>query len=124
MLLETAAYMLGEAPERADALAVDSSRTPESLEAAARERLASLDDGSGVVVLTDLVGATPANVATRLSDAERVRVLCGVNLSMLIKALNYRHLPLEQLAEKALKGAHDGILSLDGHPGRDGGGQG
>lgn len=111
-LLQTAAYMLGAPAERAEALAVDSDRALRELDTEARALATRLDSGGGVLVLTDLVGATPGNVAARLSDRERVQVVCGLNLPMLLKSLNYRHLPLDELAEKAVQGGREGIMAL------------
>lgn len=76
------------------------------------ERLAdALDQGDGVLVLTDLYGSTPANLAVALIPRHpRLRVLSGVNLPMLVRALNYCALDLEQVAEKALTGGRDGVI--------------
>lgn len=123
-LLQTAAYMLGAPAERAEALAVDSDRAAQELDAEARTLAARLDGGEGVLVLTDLVGATPGNVAARLAGREGVQVVCGLNLPMLVKSLNYRHLPLDELAQKAVQGGREGILALPrGAGGRTGAGR-
>ena len=59
-----------------------------------------LDDGSGVLVLTDMYGATPSNIACRLVEPGRVECVAGVNLPMLVRAITYRNDPLEAVAEK------------------------
>jgi PTS system ascorbate-specific IIA component len=65
-----------------------------------------------VLVLTDLPGATPANVAGRLQDLGRVAVLAGVNLPMVLRSLCYRHLPLDDVFNKAREGGQNGIVPL------------
>ncbi len=69
------------------------------------------DGGKGVLVLTDLPGATPHNVAVEASSGERSRVISGVNLPMLLKVINYAENELETLMAKALAGGHDGIFN-------------
>nr|WP_246194623.1 PTS fructose transporter subunit IIA [Allochromatium palmeri] len=71
---------------------------------------ATIDQGEGVLVLTDLYGATPANVARAFADScARARVVSGLNLPMLLRTLNYATLDLDSLAEKALSGGRDGV---------------
>jgi mannose PTS system EIIA component len=76
-----------------------------------RAALAKLDNHDGVLVLTDLYGATPNNLVRSLQDEVNVKVVTGVNLPMLIRVFNYSHLPLNLLAEKALSGGRDGVLN-------------
>lgn len=72
--------------------------------------------GSEILVLTDLFGATPCNLATRLRNSytqHPIRVVAGLNLSMLLRIMNYRELPLDKLAEKALSGAQEGVVDCE-----------
>jgi PTS system ascorbate-specific IIA component len=73
----------------------------------------------GILVLTDVMGATPANVATRLAKSGlfqcKVIVLAGVNLPMLMRAISYRGTGVESVALKAMQGAQNGIIRLGGH---------
>lgn len=112
-LLDTAGYMLGALPEGVEALAVDSDAATEELDREAGDMLRRLDRGDGVLILTDLVGSTPANLADRLAAGSRVQVVAGLNLPMLVKVINYGHLPPDELAAKALEGGRDGILSIE-----------
>ncbi len=66
-----------------------------------------------MVILTDLYGATPSNIAASLSGQHATRAVSGVNLSMLIRVLNYPELSLDELAEKARSGGIDGIQTID-----------
>jgi len=112
-LLQTARSMLGELPDACEALAMSQTDDPDVVEAEARRRLEVLDRGAGVLILTDMFGSTPANVAGRLARDQRRRVIAGVNLPMLVRVLNYRDLSLTELVNKALSGGHDGILLCD-----------
>ena len=110
-LLETATGMLGGCPIPVEIIPVSTGSNPEQLLQLARDRLKILDQGDGVIVLTDMYGSTPSNIATRLcGDSDRVTVIAGVNLPMLVRLLNYPNLNLEQLVDKAMSGGQDGIL--------------
>jgi PTS system mannose-specific IIA component len=84
--------------------------------ARARELLAEVNDGSGVLVLTDAFGATPGNIATQLSDPPRVAVVAGANLPMLLRALCYRDGRLAETVEKAIAGGTQGIMQVVSTP--------
>jgi len=86
------------------------------LEQRARVLLAEADDGHGVLVLTDCLGATPANVAARLADPGKVEVVAGVNLPMLLRALCYCDAPVQALAEKAIAGGTRGVAPISRAP--------
>ncbi|HEY4731710.1 MAG TPA: PTS sugar transporter subunit IIA [Gammaproteobacteria bacterium] len=116
-LLETAVNMLGGVcPIPFEIIPVTTGCNPDQLLQLAKSRLESLDQGRGVIVLTDIYGSTPSNIATRLcGHNDRVVVIAGINLPMLIRLLNYPNLNLTQLADKALSGGQEGILlSCDG----------
>ncbi len=115
MLLETATDMLDRRPAQVRTLDVFQDDDPVELLARARRLLAEIDQGAGTLVLTDMYGSTPSNIAHRLGDNEhRVRVISGINLPMLIRALNYADLPLEELVQKALSGGREGIVDARG----------
>ena len=110
-LLETATRMLGGCPLRAASLAVTDDAARELLAERAREMARDLDSGDGVLVMADLFGSSPANIATALrGEGGSIRVLTGVNLPMLVRVLNYPGLPLSKLAEKGLSGGRDGVV--------------
>jgi len=115
-LLETATRMLGRCPLAALSLPVTVHDDPDLLREEARRCAERLDDGQGVLVLTDLFGSTPANIANALKAREGVQVLAGVNLPMLVRVLNYPELELAALAEKALSGGNDGVMRCPGGP--------
>ena len=112
-LLRAAAHTLGAQPERVECLTVGERDQPEALLARGREALARLDDGSGVLVISDMFGATPANVAAKLLANGRVEGLSGANLPMLVRALAHRKEPLAAVVEKARFGAAEGVVHMN-----------
>jgi len=109
-LLDTATTMLEVCPLNAATLAISGNRDPDQMALEARHAVERLDEGDGVLVLTDMYGSTPSNIAIGLLREHRATVVAGVNLPMLIRVLNYPNLTLEELAQKALSGGRDGIL--------------
>jgi mannose PTS system EIIA component len=109
-LLATATRMLGRCPLDADCLRVGDDDDLSKMYATAQTLAEELDHGDGLLVLTDLYGSTPANIAHTLADREGVRVLAGINLPMLVRVLNYANLGLAAVTEKALSGGRDGVL--------------
>jgi PTS system ascorbate-specific IIA component len=108
-LVDTAVATLGFCPLATAVLAVSRNADPDILAHTAAQMVTALNQGDGVLVLTDMYGSTPSNIACHL-DPEQVRVVAGVNLPMLIRVLNYSQLSLASLAEKALSGGRDGIV--------------
>jgi len=111
-LLESAAETFEQCPIYYEVITAARNCDPEAVARCASAALAHLDTGDGVLVLTDLYGATPSNIATRLLANAAVRVVSGLNLSMLIKVMNYASLGLEDLAEKAVLGGREGIFMV------------
>jgi len=114
-LLNTTAGILGNTPLRVKAIGVAVNCDPDQVAGEAGKLCTELDQGDGVLVLTDLFGSTPSNIAVRLLEDHRVLVLAGVNVPMLVRIFNYPSLPLEELGNKANNGARDGIISTTGH---------
>ncbi|MBI4005024.1 MAG: PTS fructose transporter subunit IIA [Gammaproteobacteria bacterium] len=112
-LLGTATFMLNEHPLQTKLLAASRDCDPDELTTSAIEHMEQLDTGDGVLILTDLYGSTPSNIAQRLIKQGNVRIVTGLNLSMLIRVLNYPQLDLEQLAQKAISGGRDGIIMIE-----------
>lgn len=108
-LLGTATLMLNDCPLQTKLLTVSRDCDPDQLTEDAVEQIEALDAGEGVLVLTDLYGSTPCNIARKLISKKHVHVVSGLNLSMLIRVFNYPKLTLEDLSEKAVSGGKDGI---------------
>lgn len=112
-LLATAADVMGVSPPHAVALGVAHNEDPETVLAHARELLAQLDDGSGVLVLTDMFGATPGNIAGRLLADGHVEGVAGLSLPMLVRALSGREGTLAATVQRALSGGSEGVLYMN-----------
>jgi len=112
-LLQSAKDILGICPLPATNLSAPQNCNPDQVLADARRAAEQLDSGAGVLILTDMYGATPSNIACRLREFSNVRVVAGLNLPMLVRVLNYPDLGLNELAYKAVTGGRDGILSLE-----------
>ena len=109
-LLDTAVAIIGSCPIPTRVLPVPMDNNQEHTIQQANKYIHELDQGDGVLILTDLYGATPSNIACGLRNS-KVSIVSGINLPMLIRILNYPDHTLEQLTEKALSGGYDGILS-------------
>jgi PTS system ascorbate-specific IIA component len=112
-LLASAAQILGARPQHAAALGVGGGDEPEAVLARARALAARLDQGRGVIVLTDLFGATPCNVAARLLEDGRVEGVSGVSLPMLVRVLSGRNGSLAAAVQRALSGGAEGVVHMD-----------
>ena len=119
-LLQTAIEVLGVCPLSTCVLSAPPGCDPEKIYSEAREAIKDLDSGDGVLVLTDLYGSTPSNIACKLQPRSHVRVISGLNLPMLIRILNYPGLDLDALASKAITGGRDGVLSCNAEGKPDG----
>lgn len=111
-LRDCASHVYGGLPSHLGALDVHPNDDPVALHARAEAEVAQLDEGDGVLVLTDIAGATPGNIAQSLVSGS-VRVVAGVNVPMLVRSVCYRSLPLAVLAEKAQQGGAKGIQEID-----------
>jgi mannose PTS system EIIA component len=110
-LLDTATSMLGGRPLPVAVIPVTSVCDPDKVLAQARDAIRTIDQGDGVIVLTDMYGSTPSNIATSLKRHNgHVVVIAGLNLPMLVRVMNYPGLDLTRLAEKALSGGQEGIF--------------
>ena len=111
-LIHSASHVLGKRPTYLRQLGVTVHDDPEALLPVAEDLIRFLDQGDGVLVMTDIYGATPANVACRVLRPGRVEGIAGVNLPMLIRALTYRDQPLLSVRDKALAGAAEGVMRM------------
>jgi len=111
-LIHSASHVLGKRPQGVRQIGVTVHDDPEAILPQARDLVQQLDQGEGVLVLTDMYGATPGNIALRLLAPGRVEGVSGVNLPMLIRALTYREQGLATALEKALSGGTEGVLHM------------
>lgn len=108
-LLHCTRHVFGRLPPQMAALDVIPDEDPDQAFAAARELASRINDGSGVLVLTDVLGATPARIASRLIEPLRIELVAGANLPMLCRALTYRRRPIEELVPLLVEGGRSGI---------------
>jgi len=111
-LIHCASHVLNKRPPRLKQLGVTAQEDPFSLVPQARALIKSLDDGDGVLILSDIYGGSPANIAAKLVVPGRVEGVAGVNLPMLIRALTYRNGPLQTAVVKAISGGCDGVVRI------------
>jgi PTS system ascorbate-specific IIA component len=78
----------------------------------ARDMLKLIDSGQGVLILTDIYGATPSNLAMKLLEPGRIEGVAGVNLPMLLRAIAYREKDMETLVTRTVAGGRDGVLNM------------
>lgn len=108
-LLHTAIRILGETSLSIRCLEVPAGGDVAAAISTARDLLADLNSGDGVLILTDIYGATPSNIACALTDDDGSAVVSGLNLPMLIRTFNYPEDNLANLVERAREGATRGI---------------
>jgi PTS system ascorbate-specific IIA component len=116
-LIAAVAHTLGTRPPQLAATDLDYTETPENVDAILREGIRKVDQGDGVLILADVYGATHTNVACQLLARGHIELITGVNLPMLLRVLNYRHLMMDDLIDKALSGGSGGIICA-GNPGK------
>ena len=112
-LLRCADDVLGQRPVYVDQIGVTAHDDPDALLPQAQQLVRELDQGDGVLVLTDILGATPSNIASRLIKPGRVEGVSGLSLPMLIRALTYRNEPLAVVVEKAVSAAHECTVHIE-----------
>ena len=108
-LLNTSRQMLASSPLPTKVISIGIYDNPDTIKRQFDEVIKSLDQGNGILVLTDMFGSTPSNIACAVSDRDDIRIISGLNLPMLIRVLNYPNLKLEDLEQKALTGGREGI---------------
>lgn len=117
-MLDISMKTLGACPLDVQVLGVPLDTDPDSLAVEAQAMLRTLDSGDGVLILTDLCGATPANIACRLAGGSapdsQIMVVAGLNLPMLMRVFNYPELQLIDIAERAVDGGRQGVLLMPG----------
>ena len=111
-LAECAAHVLGRPLPQLRYLPVYRSDDPDVVLERARKLLGELDTGAGVLVLSDIYGGTPSNVAYRLIEPGHIEAVAGVNLPMLVRTLNYSHEPLDVVVSKAVTGGLEGVMYM------------
>jgi PTS system ascorbate-specific IIA component len=114
-LVQNVCHVLNKRPLLIAQLGVAAQDDPLDILPLAKLLLNEVDGGQGVLVMTDIYGATPANLALKLLEPGRVEGVAGVNLPMLLRAITYREKGMETMITKAVSGGRDGILNMRDH---------
>ena len=112
-LIDCVRHVMGNAPAHVKALSVLAQDDPALKEEEARALIAELDDGQGVLLLSDVYGATPCNIARRLCQPGRIEGVAGVNLPMLLRVACNCNKSLGEQVQRALDGGKECIVSID-----------
>lgn len=114
-LRQCALHVFPDCAASVTAIDVQPNLSPEETLGAARialEQLREVPGTKGVLVLADIFGATPSNVAQKLVDGVSSRLITGVNLPMLLRSVSYRHEPLDALVSRAVVGGTQGVMQV------------
>ena len=115
-LIRAVTHVLGARPQQFEAFSVKATDDPLALLPKARAAVQALDTGDGVLVFSDIFGATPCNLAVKLLQPGHIEGIAGVNLPMLVRAFTYRNRGMDQTITKAISGARDGVLHIEVDP--------
>lgn len=110
-LRQCALHVFPDCGDAVRALDIQPNTPPEESLMAARMLLRHLNAPS-TLVLTDVFGATPCNIAQKLVSGEDARLVAGINLPMLLRTVSYRHEPIDALVARALTGATQGVMQV------------
>ena len=111
-LIHCASHVLNKRPPRLRQIGITAQDDPALLLPQARALIKDLDDGSGVLILTDMYGGTPSNMAAKLVAPGKVEAVAGVSLPMVIRVLNYRDRDLATIVTKAISGGCEGVMRV------------
>ena len=109
-LIHCVSHVMGKAPPQLAYFAMGTDDDPSDLLPQARQLVKTLDTGEGVLILSDMYGASPCNLVVKLISPSHVEGVAGVNLPMLMRVLNYRDKPIKTCLEKAISGGRDGVV--------------
>ena len=111
-LVQNVCHVLNKRPPLLAQLGVSAQDDPLDILPLARILVNEVDEGDGVLILSDILGATPANLTLKLLDPGRIEGVTGVSLPMILRALTYRKNEMQILVQKAVSGGRDGVINL------------
>lgn len=111
-LIQCVCHILNKRPPQLVQLGVSAQDDPADMQTMARQMLAWADSGQGVLMLTDIFGATPSNIAAKLVRPGHIECISGVNLPMLLRILNYRDKDMTTVLRRAVAGGCDGVVHV------------
>ena len=106
-------HVLGEVPHNLKVLSVLAGDDVQQKLTEGQALIKQLDSGGGVLILADIFGATPSNIARQLCHAERVMGVAGVNLPMLLRTVCFPNKAMPELAEIAIAGGRECIVRME-----------
>jgi PTS system mannose-specific IIA component len=111
-LIQNVCHVLNKRPPLLGQLGVSAQDDPLDILPMARVLLNEFDEGEGVLIMTDILGATPSNLAMKLLEPGRVEGVAGLSLPMLLRSLTYRKSGMNVLVTKAISGGRDGVINM------------
>ena len=111
-LVQCVSHVMNRRPAQLMQLGISGQDDPLDALPLARRLVELVDSGSGVLILTDILGATPANTAAKLLEPGRIEGVTGVNVPMLLRVITYRERAIEVLIKKAVAGACEGVVHM------------
>ncbi len=109
-LLNAASAVLGHCPLKALTVSIENDCNPDRKDELVKKHIKTLGTDAGILIMTDMYGSTPSNIACR-HVSTNIKAVSGINLPMLVRILNYPDLNLNQLIAKATSGGIDGVMS-------------
>ena len=111
-LVQCLGHVMNRRPPQLMQLGISGQDDPLDVLPLARRLVELVDSGDGVLILTDILGATPANTAAKLLEPGRIEGVTGVNVPMLLRVITYRERAIEVLVKKAVAGACEGVVHM------------
>ena len=111
--IEAATHVFRSEPAQVEAIDVVADQDPRDVYELARDAIDRINDGTGVLVITDVMGGTPSNCTLHLWVPGEIEVIAGISLPMLLRAITYRHNTLDVAVEMALAGGQSGACRVD-----------
>ncbi|HKB82967.1 MAG TPA: PTS fructose transporter subunit IIA [Burkholderiales bacterium] len=111
-LIHCASHVMGKRPAQLMQIGVGMHDDPQLVLSQAIKLIRGLDEGGGVLVLSDVYGATPSNIACKLLVPGKIEGVAGVNLPMVVRALTYRNESLKTVVAKAVSGGIEGVMQM------------
>ena len=115
-LINCMTHVLGKRPEGIASMQVAGTDSPRELMPSAQRMINALDEGDGVLIITDIFGASPSNLACKMLVPERVEAIAGANVPMLMRAITYRTRGMETLLKRVVSGGCEGVFHIAADP--------
>lgn len=108
-MMEIASSIVNDNPSNYACMEIPMDAPVDNMVSSIEHKISQLDTSDGILILTDMYGGTPSNIAERFSGNSNTHMISGLNLPMLVRIMNYRELPLDELTEKTVSGGQQSI---------------